>query len=156
LVTCTSLVPSQETIIILTSHSQAQDQQNDSSYLCPVQIGTPAQTLMLDFDTGSSDLWVWSTELPKADLTSAGSHTVFNATKSSTYKKTSSTWEISYGDSSSASGNVGTDVVSIGGLKITGQAVELANTISAQFQQDTADGLLGLVSYFHLTNNCKC
>ena len=38
-----------------------------------------------------------------------------------------------------------TDTVSVGTTSVPGQAVELAQTVSAQFQQDTAsDGLLGL------------
>jgi len=38
----------------------ASDVQNDSMYLAEVGIGSPAQTLRLDFDTGSADLWVCS------------------------------------------------------------------------------------------------
>ena len=55
------------------------------------------------------------------------------------------TWSISYGDGSSASGNIFFDTVSVGATTVTKQAVEAAETISAQFQSDTAnDGLLGL------------
>jgi hypothetical protein len=125
----------------------AQDIQNDSLYLCPVQIGTPAQTLMLDFDTGSSDLWVWSTELPASvQRAGAGQHnTVFDPSKSSTFKRASgSTWNISYGDGSSASGDVGTDTVAIGGVVIKNQAVELAKKMSSSFTEGSGSGLLGL------------
>ncbi|KAG9241548.1 aspartic proteinase precursor [Calycina marina] len=123
----------------------ADDVQNDSMYLCPVQIGTPAQTLMLDFDTGSADLWVWSTLLSKSITSASSGHVIYDSSKSSTYKVSSgSTWKISYGDSSSAGGSVGTDTVSIGGLAIKNQSVELAKTLSAQFKQGTGDGLLGL------------
>jgi len=38
---------------------KAEDQMNDSLYICPVEVGTPPQVLNLHFDTGSSDLWVW-------------------------------------------------------------------------------------------------
>lgn len=123
----------------------ANDTQNDSEYLCSVQIGTPAQSFMLDFDTGSSDLWLWSTELSASTLKSGSSHSIFDPSKSSTFKATSgASWNISYGDGSSASGTVGTDTVAIGDVTIQNQAIELAKQLSSSFASGAGDGLLGL------------
>lgn len=90
-------------------------------------------------------MWVWSTKL-SSDVQSQGKgHNIYDPTKSSTYKDVSgSTWKIQYGDQSSASGTVGTDNVTIGGLTIENQAVELADTLSAEFISGAGDGLLGL------------
>lgn len=72
-------------------------------------------------------------------------HSIYNPANSRTAAVSrGETWSISYGDGSSASGNVYTDVVSVGGTSVTGQAVELARTISSEFAQDQSDGLLGL------------
>jgi len=125
----------------------ASDQENDSFWSCPVSIGTPAQTVNLDFDSGSADLWVWSTSLSKTTQ-SAGTKEgikIFDPTKSSTFKNTQgSTWKISYGDGSGASGSVGTDNVTIGGITIKNQTVELASQVSSEFQTESSSGLLGL------------
>ncbi|KAJ6126646.1 Penicillopepsin-1 [Penicillium sp. IBT 18751x] len=112
---------------------------NDEEYLTPVNIG--GTTLNLDFDTGSADLWVFSTELPSSEQSG---HSVYNPSKSGT-KLNGYTWDISYGDGSGASGNVYTDKVTVGGVTASKQAVEAAQQISSQFQQDVDnDGLLGL------------
>ncbi|KAM7217011.1 penicillopepsin [Rhypophila decipiens] len=114
---------------------------NDIEYLAPVDIG--GQTLNLDFDTGSSDLWVFSTELSRNE---AGRHQVFNPQQSVSFQTLRGhTFSIQYGDGSGASGVVGLDVVNIGGVMVDQQAVELATKVSQSFVDDVENnGLLGL------------
>lgn len=125
--------------------------QGDLEYNVAVKIGTPAQTLQLDFDTGSSDLWVFSSETPKSQ--SSGHH-IYTPGSSSTSKKLSgATWSITYGDQSSSSGDVYTDSVTVGPLTVAKQAVESAQKVSAQFASGPSDGLLGLA--FSTLNTVK-
>jgi hypothetical protein len=101
----------------------------DSEYLCPVTIGTTnAKTLQLDFDTGSSDLWVFSSSLPASSKTGHNIYTV-----DSTKRLSGATWSISYGDGSGAKGTVYKDTVKIGAATVTSQAVEAATSVSSEF-----------------------
>ncbi|RYC60960.1 hypothetical protein CHU98_g5247 [Xylaria longipes] len=98
----------------------AEDSQNDMLYLCKVVVGTPPQSLMLDFDTGSADFWVFSKALSSSE---EKDHNVFDPKKSDT-------WEPLPGK--------------IGGLSVKKQTVEIAKKLSDQFVSNTGDGLLGL------------
>lgn len=138
-------VPAPEDVLVAAAANDgtvtAKPTEYDSQYLSPVTVG--GQTLNLDFDTGSADLWVFSSELSAS--TTAG-HDIYNPADSSTAQYLSGyTWKITYGDNSGASGDVYKDTVSVGGTTVEGQAVEVASQVSAQFQRDVdSDGLLGL------------
>ncbi|GAA5824270.1 hypothetical protein JCM3770_004381, partial [Rhodotorula araucariae] len=111
-------------------------------YTGAMSIGSPATDFIIDFDTGSSDLWV-----PSVTCTSAACnpHKKYDASRSSTSKAVSGkSLSITYGDGSSTRGTVYTDTVTISGLTATGQTLGAATSLSSDFQDDPYDGLMGM------------
>ncbi|KAG8527466.1 uncharacterized protein KY384_007618 [Bacidia gigantensis] len=110
---------------------------DNSEYLIPVQVGS--QTLHMNLDTGSSDLWVFSTELESHER---GSHTLYQPPANNHIKGAS--FNVSYGDDTSLTGSVAFDTVSIGGISVGNQALELPTDFSAGVLNDPSDGIIGL------------
>ena len=75
------------------------DQQGDLLWTGQLTIGNPPQTFVVDFDTGSSDLWV-----PSATCQDCGGQNQYDPSKSSQSQEQSGTFQIAYGDGSSTSG----------------------------------------------------
>jgi aspergillopepsin I len=112
---------------------------NDIKYASPVRIG--GETLHLNFDTASSDLWVLSEHLTEKQC--EGRH-VYMPSKTDASILNGSSWRISYADGSAAAGIVYADHVDIGGATVTSQAVEAATSVSSRFSSDLhCDGILG-------------
>ncbi|KAK7461034.1 hypothetical protein VKT23_008962 [Stygiomarasmius scandens] len=114
---------------------------DDLAWSGTISIGTPAQKFKIDFDTGSSDLWV-----PSSSCTSSvcSSKSKFNAASSSTAKKQSGTFQIQYGDGSTVSGPIYTDTVSVAGVKATSQKFSPVTSLSSSLADEDIDGILGL------------
>ena len=86
--------------------------------------------------------WLFSAELSPEER---GSHAFYDPTKSSTYKpKKNAMFNVSYGDNNTLIGTVATDTVTIGGIKVDSQALELTTSYRGNMGSDPADGIVGL------------
>jgi cathepsin D len=117
------------------------DENGDEEWAGSIDIGTPGQKFLIDFDTGSSDLWVPSSSCISSTCSKKSK---YEASSSSTSQKESGTFQIQYGDNSTVSGPVYEDTVTVAGVTVTGQAFSPVTTLSSSFGDDPADGILGL------------
>ena len=114
----------------------------DAQFYGPIQLGTPPTTFNVVFDTGSSNLWV-----PGANcsILECGLKPRYDRTKSSTWQRNGSAFAIDY-VSGPVSGELESDVVSVGGLKTRTTFAQIDNTtgLGAAFLLGSFDGILGM------------
>ncbi|TFY81196.1 hypothetical protein EWM64_g2817 [Hericium alpestre] len=106
-----------------------------------ISVGTPAKKYTVDFDTGSSDLFLPG---PSCSENCEG-HTTYNPSSSSTSKSLGKSFSLSYGDGSTVSGTQYTDTVSIAGLTVLadGAGKDLELVFGFKFAESGSELYLG-------------
>lgn len=112
----------------------------DAQYFGQIRLGSPPQPFKVIFDTGSSNLWVPSSQCHAAACLI---HHQFKSRRSKTFKKNGTEFAIRYG-TGSASGFISHDVLTIGSLQTDIDFGEATSLPGAVFLFAKFDGIFGL------------
>ncbi|GMM48963.1 proteinase A [Pichia kluyveri] len=124
-----------------SSHDLPLTNYMNAQYFTEIQLGTPGQTFKVILDTGSSNLWVPSTECTSL---ACYLHAKYDHDSSSTYKQNGTDFAIRYG-SGSLEGFISQDLLTFGDLVIPEQDfAEATSEPGLAFAFGKFDGILGL------------
>lgn len=123
-----------------TQGTVLQDLDNEQSlYYANLTLGTPAQSLRLHIDTGSSDLWVNTASSSFCEESSNPCDGgTYDSSQSSTYKLVNNDFNISYVDGTGASGDYVSDTLSFGGVSLSNFQFGIGEVSSS------SEGVLGI------------
>jgi len=107
-----------------------------------ISLGTPPQNFSVIFDSGSSNMYIYSSYCNDSNPTCAN-HNKYYANMSSTYKPNGRNLSFMYGDGST-SGFVSRDTLTIAGLTIPEQSFLQAVTLIASDANNPQSGLIGV------------
>ncbi|XP_037960882.1 lysosomal aspartic protease-like [Teleopsis dalmanni] len=116
--------------------------QINMAYYGKITIGTPPQEFLVQFDSGSSNLWIPSSHCWIWDFV-CKSHNQYNHDDSSTYVANGKSVSFSYG-SGSVSGFLSADTVTVGDMAIKSQTFTEAMNEASSFQNSNFDGIFGM------------
>jgi saccharopepsin len=118
-----------------------QSNTNNSLYTGSISLGSPPQTLIVQFDTGSTDLWV-----PGA-LPASCRKSSYNHSASSSYRSNGTSFAISYGSGDTYKGVFSDDTVGIGALRIPDFAFAEVSSVTDPnnvYLGQPYDGIVGM------------
>ncbi|THV02475.1 acid protease [Dendrothele bispora CBS 962.96] len=115
----------------------------DASYSVEIQVGSSSQSISLQVDTGSSDLWIASTSCSSSSCSNVPSDKRYDPQSSSSSHQLGASFGLNY-LRGSVNGSIVFDTVSIGGYSVEGQALASVDIVDSESLSSSFSGILGL------------
>jgi len=119
--------------------SQAPTSQG-KNWMCEISIGTPPQTLNVQIDTGSADMWVLQDGCKGISM----DHDLWDPHLSDTSEYEGKSFRLKYGDGTIVAGDQYTDGVTLAGFTTEFQTFGSASSYTGPQNNKGSDGLIGL------------